>query len=355
MAGPLKKYAFINAKVRARISKLLSEESLRRLAKVKSLDEALGLLRDTHFAVIEEIYSRTGDLKLGELELLKNEIEVYTNIEKYVQNENLDFIRALLIRYEIDNLKNAIRLFFDRKIRKRSIDTAVHYILYDKIIHDIAVDTIVNAENLRDIAQALATTPYGTIIEKHRGSVEMDGSLFPLEIALDHYYYNNLIIQAENLSKLDRKEAIRLIGVEIDLQNINWIIRFKNFYKLPLEQTLSLIIPSGFNLDSQAIKEAYLAQNVPLILQGAVKTNYPGLSTLLSSQTPDMTSRLLLIERVLEQIMIHEVQRILAGYPFTIGILLSYFILKRNEIKRVKTILNAKQYDIPEERIEGMI
>ena len=53
--------------------------------------------------------------------------------------------------------------------------------------------------------------------------------------------------------------------------------------------------------------------------------------------------------------MKHEIQRILQGYPFTIGIILCYFLLKRDEIKRIKTVLNAKQYNIAEERIEGML
>ena len=58
---------------------------------------------------------------------------------------------------------------------------------------------------------------------------------------------------------------------------------------------------------------------------------------------------------ILEEIMKHEVHRILAGYPFTIGIILSYFILKRNELKKIRTILNAKHYGIEQERIESMM
>ncbi len=355
MAGPLAKYALINAKVRARISKLLSEETLQRMIRAGSLEEALGMLHDTPFNVLEEIYANTGELKLGELELVKNEIGVYMTIEKYVHKDTRDFVHALLYRYEIDNLKNAIRLFFDRKIRKRSIDEAVHYILYDKVVHNLDIDAIVNADNLDDIAEALKPAPYSTIIDEYKERVMQDGSLFRLEMALDHFFYKNLINQTNNLSKRDRKEALRLIGVEIDLQNINWIMRFKNFYSLKLDDVLDLVIPSGFNLGAQLIQETYSLQNVTGILQGVVKKNYPGLSTMLTAHAQDSSSRFLLIERVLEQIMKQEIHRILVGYPFTIGIILSYFILKRNEVKQVRTVLNAKQYAIAEERVEGMI
>ena len=79
------------------------------------------------------------------------------------------------------------------------------------------------------------------------------------------------------------------------------------------------------------------------------------MQTLLSSQTPDMASKLILIERLLEEIMLYEVRRTLSGYPFTIGIVLSYFQLKRNEIKKVMTILNAKYYSLSEDRIKGVL
>jgi len=355
MARPLSKYSFINAKLRARISKILSDEMFDQLAKAPSLDDALALLRETPFAGLEEIYSRTGDLKQAELELLKNEIELYRNIRRYLHHNTIELVDALLTQFEIDNLKNAIRIYFNRKIRKRSDDISIHYILYDRIIHEIPIDIILNAENFDEIAGVCEGTPYSQIIRKYSHTVESEGSLFRMEIAFDHFYYNNLLSSIDKLDKKDRTIALRLTGVEIDLQNINWIIRFKNFYALPLDAVLAAIVPGGFNLDKSIIDELYSAQNVTSVLQGFVKSKYPGLSALLSSQTSDSTSRLLLIRRILEEIMKHEVKRILAGYPFTIGIILSYFVLKQNELKKIRIILNAKQLRIEQERIESMI
>ena len=355
MAGPLSKYSFINAKLRARISKILSDDMFNQLVKAASLDTALALLRETPFAGLEQIYSATGDLKQAELELLKNEIELYRGIRQYVHRDSIELVEALLSQFEIDNLKNAIRIFFDRTVRKRPVDTGVPYILYDRIIHEIPIDIILNADNFDEIAGVCEGTPYSQIIRKYSHTVESEGSLFRMEIAFDHFYYNNLLSSISKLEQKDRAAALRLTGVEIDLQNINWIIRFKNFYELPLEAVLAAIVPGGFNLDRTIIDELYSTQNVASVLQGFVKSRYPGLSTLLSSQTSGSTSRLLLIRRILEEVMKHEVQRILTGYPFTIGIILAYFILKRKELRKVRIILNAKQYGIQQERIESML
>ncbi|MHC4679117.1 MAG: V-type ATPase subunit, partial [Planctomycetota bacterium] len=320
-----------------------------------SLDGALALLQETPFAGLEKIYSRTGDLKQAELELLKNEIELYRNIRQYLHHNSVELVNALLTQFEIDNLKNAIRIYFNRKTGKRSDDVSIHYILYDHIIHEMPIDIILNAENFDEIAGVCEGTPYSQIIRKYCHTVESEGSLFRMEIAFDHFYYNNLLASINKLDRRDRTIALRLTGVEIDLQNINWIIRFKDFYGLPLDAVMAAIVPGGFNLDEILIDELYRAQNVTSVLQGFVKSNYPGLSALLSSHTSDSTSRLLLIRRILEEIMKHEVQRIMAGYPFTIGIILSYFVLKQNELKKIRVILNAKQLRIPQERIESMI
>ena len=351
----LSKYAFINAKLRGRISKILSDEVFDKLAKAPSLDAALIILQETPFAGLQEIYSSTGDLKKGELELLKKEIELYVNIKPYVHQNSVEFVNALLYQFEIDNLKNAIRIYFDKKIRNYSTDPNVHYIIYEPIIHNIPIDIIINADNFDEIAGVCEGTPYNSIINKYSHTAESQGTLFRMEVAFDHFYYDNLLSAAKKLSPRDRDIVNRLMGVEIDLQNINWLIRLKNFYDLPLETVMATIVPGGFNINQSIISELYRAQSVTPILQNFVKGKYPGLTSLLSSQTTESSSKLLLIQRILEEIMKQEVKRILSGYPFTIGIILSYFILKSNEMKKIRKILNAKKYDLPPEKIESML
>lgn len=355
MASPLSKYAFINAKLRARISKILPDELFGQLAKAPSLEAALALLREGPFASLEQIYAGTGDLKLAELELLKEEIELYRGIRKHLHLGSKPLVDALLAHFEIENLKNAIRIYFDRKIRKRAVDTSVHYVLYDPIIHSIPIDIVLNAESFDEIAGVCGGTPYGRIISKYSHVVESEGSLFRMEVAFDHDYYDNLLRAIGRLDRRDRDVAMRLVGVEIDLQNIGWIIRLRKFYDLPLEAVLTTIIPGGFNLNKATVEELYRAQNVASVLQGFVEGKYPGLSVLLSSPASDSTSRLMLIRRILDEIRRHEVQRILAGYPFTVGIILAYFLLKADELKKVRMILNAKEVGRSLKRIESML
>ncbi len=355
MASQVQRYAFINAKLRARISKLLGENLLERFIDAPTFHDALALLRGTSYSMIGEIYTKTGDVKAGELGLFRQEVELYREIEKYVEHEVRDVVRALAASYEIENLKTALRHFFRQRIREEGSGKEPEYLFLEKILHEFDPIRIADAPGFTRIIEELRDTPYGQLVEENRDAVERERSLFPLEIALDHYYYRELIASAERLNKTDRREALRLIGVEIDLQNINWIIRFKSFYNLPLEKVVALTIPSGFRGTEKSVMEAYASQSVAGILEGVIKKKYPGVATLLATPTADTHSRLLLIERILEQILVHEVGRILAGYPFTIGIILSYFILKKNEVRMIRTVLLAKQYRLPKERIRGLV
>ena len=95
-------------------------------------------------------------------------------------------------------------------------------------------------------------------------------------------------------------------------------------------------------------------EEVTSALDGFVKGNYPDFATLLSSQSSGSTSGLVLIRRMLAEIRKHEVRRILMGNPFTVGIILAYFLLKREELRKIRKLLIAKQYGRQAESIGSM-
>jgi len=312
VSRPLKKYAFINAKLRARISKILPEELIGQMMRTSSLTETMQLLRDTPFADLVAVYNSTGDLKSAELELLNKEIFLYLEFEHLIPREEvlLEFIRALTLRYEADNLKQALRLWFDQSVRGRSIDAMVGYLYRKKILHALPLDGIINAPDMETVIELLGGTPYARILEAQSEKVMAGRSLFPAEIALDHFFYRSLQGHAERLEHRDREIVRRLIGVEIDLQNINWLIRFKEFYKLPLAEVLAWSIPEGRALDRQAIADAYGSKEDTFLT--LVKKRYSEYAPLLAAQGTGSQSRLVLLERILEQMMLTEVRHILS-------------------------------------------
>jgi V/A-type H+-transporting ATPase subunit C len=355
MASPLKKYAFINAKLRARLSKLLTDEFLEQLIHAQSLDESVKFFQNTNFSFIDTIYSKTGDLKSVELELYNREIGLYLELEKYARHEVLRFVKALTNLFEIENLKNTLRLWFDRVVRKRDISVPYLYLYRNKIHFNLKIDSIIGADSIEEIASLLIGTPYSSIIRKASSWITERNSIFLAEILLDKHFYRTISKEFKNLKGRDVAIAKRIIGIEIDLQNIDWLIRFKTMYNLPIEEALLYTVPHGSALSREKVAAVYQAQNPQELLAGYLSRSYPGLEPLLATKAHDSASRFAVIERILDHIMMFEITRSITGYPFTIGIILAYFIRKRYEIRKIVTILNAKYYDLPEERIKGKL
>jgi V/A-type H+-transporting ATPase subunit C len=356
LAAPLQTYAFINAKLRARISKILPDEFVQEMARARTLTEAVQKLHGTNFAVVEAIYNQTGDIKMAEMELVRAEANLYLELETLTKGEVQAIVHALADRFEIENLKNSLRLWFDAHVRGRRIDTAVGYLMRDRIHHDLNLDGIVNAGTLEQAAAALEGTPYAALVSGKAAEVLESKSLFAVEIALDHFFYRQLLAAVEGLKSRDRAIARRMVGAEIDLQNINWLARFKSLYKLPLQQALQLAIPSGINLSPEQVAEAYSSDNPSAVVSSLVRTKYSALSAILApKEYTESSVRLTMMERILSEILMYEVRHLLAGYPFTIGIILAYFVLKGSEIRRIMTILNAKFYNWAEDRIMAVL
>ena len=232
MPGPLKTYAFINAKLRTRISKILPEQFITQMIRARSLAETVQMLGETDFAPVQKVYERTGDIKSAELELMRKELTIYLDLEKLVEEEIRGFVRALSERFETENLKHSLRLWFDRRVRGRDIEESRSYLLRRRIHHEIDLDAVISADTLEQAADRLEATPYAAILRQQAPAVTEAESLFPLELAIDRYLYGRLARAADQLGARDREIARRLIGVEIDLQNLSWLIRFKQYYSL---------------------------------------------------------------------------------------------------------------------------
>ncbi len=354
MSTAVRKYGFINAKLRTRLGNLLPEEFFSGLIRAASLSEAMLQLKETSYSSIGEVYENTGDLKLSELEFYSDEIKMLRELQSYLESDLADFINALLLRYEIDTFKSALRLWFDRVIRVRDISASTGYLYYDKIVHAVDFERIINSNSREELAGILEHTPYSAVFNKWAEHIETEKNLFPLEMDLDAFFYNNLYEASAKLSRSDRIIVKKIIGVEIDLENISRTIRLRTFYKMPVDQIINFSVKGGNRISTEIIRRAGSAASENDVIHSFIEDSYPGFSAFLSDDA-DHRRRLALIESLLDNVLKQETRKLLIGNPFTIGIILSYFFFKKNEHKRIMTILNAKNYEMTEEDLKGRV
>ncbi len=357
-------YAFVNAKLRARIGIMHDTSLFDEMIKAASLTEAAAKLDGTRHADLLEVYRKTGDLQQVELQMLEDEIALYREVEGYLPSTPSSFISVLLEKIEVDNVKNVIRLWYSDVIRHHAISYRSSYLYKNAIVHRIDYDGAINAVSYPELLHAFRGTPYEEVLSAFSLESLAAEGLFPLEIALDHMWFRHLEEGISRLSGKDRKVAEEIYSVDVDLKNILMLTRYSYSYHLSPEALEKVLIPMGY-IAKEAEKTGALSSDDPIaVLSGIVKHHYPQISEEIASirrTADDLTTveennrEIVLIEAYLGERRKREYRKILVGDPFSIGVVLAYFFLCLQEDGIIRAILSGKYYGRSEEKIrEGV-
>lgn len=346
LIGPVSKYSLINAKVRARLSTLLEPEMINRLAEARDLAEFYSTLDGTIYQPIFERPEITFDPRVGEKFLLEQEIEWHSELLKDVRGPEKELISHFLEKYEIENLKSALRI----REGKRDLED-MKYLVRKDLPHSLPYQAIAEAQSLEDSLTYVSGTPFFKAANEVFDDYRERGTLFPVEINLEIDYYKRLKEKVERLSKKDREIARRLVGIEIDQKNLGWLVRLKFYYDIPVGELLDYNIPGGFRMTRERLGQAFRADSIKDVLETALERSIKNVSEMLVKG--EELSKLYLLEIILWNYLITEARKTLGGFPFTIGTVLSYLILKRTEIRNIITIMNGKVYKMDRGEIES--
>lgn len=339
MPGRTALYGFINAKLRTRLGKLLSDQLLDSIRNAESLEAGISHLAGTAYGGI------AGSLETIEADILFMEISDLAGIVSILKGPAIALGNALMVRHETDLLKRVFRCIFTRSVMKQEP--------YDPLLDRITglfphlkLEELLDAADFNTAQDILSETPYATIIEGKKSDVLLSGSLFPLETALDRYYFSTLLASIEKLPPRDRDIAGRITGIEIDIENISLICRLAGLYPSIPDITQSMFIPGGRKTRSASLVQTVRVDQSLDSLGSYIGSLYPGFDALLSGgkSRGSISGRLALFDSVLESIMDREIRALLLGNPFTIGILEAYTILKRREFRRLISALNSAAY-----------
>lgn len=343
-------YGFINAKLRARIGAMLPREWMLRMAGAPSLTEAVAMLDKTPYEEAWAIYQRTGDIKLVEAQIVRIERQDVLSLKKQLMSAAAGLTQALILQYEVETVKNALRLWFARAVAGRTIDEAVAYVDRDSVRDSFSVDAVANAGDTTAVLAAFEGTPYQETIADQLPHVIERQSLFPLELGLDRWYFGRLNESLESLDRTDRAIARRLLGIRIDMVNLHWIARIKEYYRMTEAEAMSSLLPGGATFDTAAIQAIYRSDSPSSAIAGVLAGRYGGPAPVAGD-----VRRLALLSSVLQEVLLHEVRRVLGGYPFTVGVILAYLFLRQNEARAITTVINARYYELSASAIGSLI
>lgn len=257
--GNASKYSALNTKIQAMNSKLLSSKDYETLMNFTSEKEIGNYLKhDTRYAQVFSEYS-IDKLKRWEFELIlkKQMLIEMEKLSKYLDYDSKNFIDIAFMRAEVEDIKLILRAIS----RKEDLMDLPQHFLHDKRHEKISFDKLLSKNNLLDLVDEFKGTVYE---DAFRSITEEDLKLreFHAEMNLDSIYFRQLRKKSEKLSVEDKKIIDSVVGLNIDLTNIQWIYRAVKYYDLMNEEIFNYTLLGGKTLNLRKIKELIYSDDV---------------------------------------------------------------------------------------------
>lgn len=238
-----------NAKARSMLGDLLKDEQYKKIISLKTLEEFVDYLhKETHYSKILE----NKDYEVENIEFLMKThfVKLLEKLYYFYYDEYRNFIKALLMRYELDNIKIFLRVF----TRGESISHGEEHYIYSDLFKNISYKKIVEAENLSEFIESLKGTIYYPELKRYEDA-ESEKILFYMEMTLDRIYFKNLSESILKLKKSDQKQTYELLGINIDFFNIQWIYRGRKYFNISAEELFNLTLEHGHRYGLKELKK----------------------------------------------------------------------------------------------------
>lgn len=339
----LARYAATNALTRTMLSELVSGREFDSIIRSGSLDGAWLALRKTAYGrwVPDE---PPGDIL--EIEKVLREVTAmrFKRSIHALRGTPREVGLLLLSRWDIDNLEFALRLWHgkDRDLQK--------FLTYPSFVDEIPIYDIVEAETLEEIGLVLRATPYLEAVTASLRAYRESKSVFFVEIALERDYYHRLLGAAAQLGGGDARLAEKIIGAEIDLVNLAWLSRLLDYYKLDPGVLHRHVIP-GPSAISRRLAEPGLSPEKIKELSSEIVAVRAG-ENVEARVGPDSVA---LLETLVGETVVEIARGTLSGYPFSIGCVFAFYLLKRTELRNLNTAFTGKWLGTDESEISNRL
>lgn len=343
MIARVLRYSFAQARTRGRKGTLLSPEDWHYLRKMTNLEDLLRYLAGTAYA--------PALLGVGRARLDPSDVvfalygELFRDYERLlaaVPPKSAPLLRALLSRYEAENVKTLLRGVWQD--RSASETRSLLYGLGS--LSRLPLEELLGCREIGAVVELLRPTLFYTALRDAVAQFQAQGRLFPLEIAIDRATLEHLVEGAKALGGLDRKGSEELLGEWVDGINLSWLVRFRHFYSLSAEEVINYTLKGGRRLGLRALGTLARAADLPTFLQALPSPFREALSE---------ARQWVELQGLLDRQFAHALHRVFRRDPFQIGLPLSYLFLKEIEVKSLEGLLSALRRAETTETLAGSV
>jgi len=256
------KYPNINAKLKAMYANRLTKENINDLIKQSNVKNVVLMLKNKSdlFKNTQENIDRLEIEKLLDESLLNDILK----IKKLLNKSDNALFDIFLRQYEIKCVKSILRkLYSDDKTDDIIVQNVKMWTL--QLFNEIkGIETI---ENFEDFFKAIKRMGYYSFIKKYQNNENIN--IFEIENEIDKLYFENLYDKVKSNNNLKK-----IIGSEIDLLNIEWIIRIKRFYNFDKQRLFQVLIDRYYKIKPNQLKDIINANSFDKIKTILSKTVY---------------------------------------------------------------------------------
>ena len=332
--GSVVRFSAINSKIKAMIGKMLKEEQYLKLLKCKDFKSTIKVLKEeTNYGELLEGYE-LDKIHRGNLEIIldRHYISIYSKFINYFEGEYRKLIKALFLRWEIEDLKVIIR----GKYLERSKEEIENKLIGRSSLNTISYDYLLALKSVEEVVEGLK----GSIYYKSLKNLAKDASergLFRIETELDFVYFNSVRRELKHLDNENKEVGYSIIGLEADLLNLGWIYRGKTFYNIPPEELFNYTIYNGYKLSKDKIRKLCYVNNMVDFHSEIKKTPYAHIYEKDDSNV---------IEKRQREFEKKYFEKFLRENKTNISIVMSYLMIYRIEMKDIISIIEQKRYSI---------
>ena len=335
-------YAAVNAQVRALYSTSLTREQWKGLYEIQDFKGLLNILSETVYGTyinsfsFDEITPRRASY-----EIRKHLVKVYETVASHVPVDTQNLIQQLFCLYEIDNIKAVIR-----GVALGESWNRIRYTLFPlPESNTLPLESMSLSKNVESAIEQLRKTQYYWPLEHALERYKAEQNLFPLEVALDLDYWRKLWTDINRLSMTEKKQVIRIIGTDLDVNNLTWALRYRLYHHLSEEEIINYTLPMGHRVKDSDIRQIAAGSN-PVSIITRIYPEIANNNILLGNLTKNLPD----LELILQKQTLHACETAFLGYPFHAGIPIAYLMLIEMEIKDLIVIIEAKSMNIPYDR-----
>lgn len=330
------------AKARAMYGRRLTPQSYQELLACRSVSEIAAYLksRTSYGKILSGI--NENDIHRGRLEsLLRQRVfEDCASLCRYEISVGEHFSQYLLERAEIEQIIHSVSHLMAGSPEEYLFNMP-EYLNRHTRIDLMALGRI---KSFDDLLQAVARTPYHSLLQRFRPAAGQPLDYFGIEKALYQYLYSQVfsIIQKSTHGETQR-ELYELFNAYIDIQNYTYIVRLKFNYHSGPDFIRSSLLPFG-TLRERHI-DALLEAETPQKAREALE------KTSLGKRIRNVDASEFLMTRVEYLICRHKIR--FSTHP--VVVMLSYVFLMEIELHDITNIIEGIRYQVPSDEIASLL